>query len=209
MAQSLRVLRLTIGALRTLPHVALLPVLDRRGLIRADIEAWADRHALPAPRGWWDRTALFVEFMTFTPEFRNVFYLRGGPVAKLLSPLCPALNTLIIDTRSIGPGLFIQHGLSTCLSAESVGSNLHINQQVTVGYANRTDRPTIGNNVRILAGAKIIGKVTIGDNATVGANAVVLSDVPPNTTVFGIPAQVVWRARTPKPVRSAEQEVLT
>ena len=151
---------------------------------------------------------LFVEFMTFTPEFRNVFYLRGGAPAKLLSLLCPPINTLILDTPTIGPGLFIQHGVSTCLSAESVGSNLHINQQVTVGYSNRTDRPTIGNNVRILAGAKIIGKVTIGDNATIGANAVVLSDVPPDVTVFGVPAQIVWRPR-PRPNHLSRQEVLT
>lgn len=209
MAHSFRKLRLAVGAIRILPHIALLPVLDRNKLIRADIEAWAVRQDLPVPRTHWRRLALFAEFMTFTPEFRNVFYLRGGAPAKLLSFLCPPMATLVIGTRNIGPGLFIQHGIGTFLSAESVGRDLHINQQVTVGYSNRTDRPTIGNNVRILAGAKVIGKVTVGDNVTIGANAVVLSDVPSDVTVFGVPAQIVWRARKSKTAPSARQEVLT
>ena len=192
---ALRRLRLALGAARILPHIALLPVLDRHGLIRADLDRWASRHDLPAPRTWRDRTALLVRFMTLTPEFRNVFYCRGGAPAKLLSPLCPPIDTLVIDCPAIGPGFFVQHGLATLVSADSIGRDLHVNQQVTVGYSNRTDRPTIGNNVRILAGAKIIGRVRIGDNVTVGANAVVLAAVPDDVTVFGAPAQLVWRTR--------------
>jgi serine O-acetyltransferase len=64
---------------------------------------------------------------------------------------------------------------------------------VTIGYSNVTDRPTIGDNVKISPGAKLVGKVKVGDNAVVGLNTVVIANVPANCTVFGIPGQVIWR----------------
>jgi serine O-acetyltransferase len=103
------------------------------------------------------------------------------------------MPNLLIYTREIGPGLFIQHGFATIISAEKIGRNCWINQQVTIGFSNDTDCPTIGDNVIIYAGAKIIGKVKIGDNSIVGANAVVVRDVPENCTVVGVPAYIVRR----------------
>jgi serine O-acetyltransferase len=103
------------------------------------------------------------------------------------------MDTLYIHTSTIGAGLFIQHGFSTIISAESIGQNCWINQQVTIGYSNVTDRPTIGDNVRITAGAKVFGNITIGNNSIIGANAVVFKDVPPNCTVVGVPAHIVKR----------------
>ncbi len=102
-------------------------------------------------------------------------------------------QTLVIYTKDIGPGLFIQHGICTIISADSIGENCWINQQVTIGYSDKTHRPIIGNNVMITAGAKIIGGVKIGDNVTVGANAVVVKDVPDNCVVVGVPAYIVKR----------------
>jgi serine O-acetyltransferase len=96
-------------------------------------------------------------------------------------------------TKDIGPGLFIQHGFSTIIAAKSIGENCWINQQVTIGYSNATDCPIIGNNVTINAGAKIIGKVLVGNNTKVGANAVVVKNVPENCTVVGVPAYIVRR----------------
>ena len=133
----------------------------------------------------------FCSLMTFYPEFRNLFYYRIGQLSKVISFLCPAMNTLFIYTPKIGEGLFIQHGFATIISAESIGKNCWINQQVTIGYSNDTDCPTIQDNVFIYAGAKIIGKVNIGSNSKVGANSVFIKSVPENCTVVGVPAKIV------------------
>jgi serine O-acetyltransferase len=103
------------------------------------------------------------------------------------------MTTLFLYTEDIGKGLFIQHGFSTIIAAESIGKNCWINQQVTIGYSNATDCPAIGDNVTIYAGAKVIGKVQIGDNVRIGANAVVVKNVPDNCTVVGVPAYIVRR----------------
>jgi serine O-acetyltransferase len=103
------------------------------------------------------------------------------------------MATLKLDVKKCGPGLFIQHGVGTFVAAEEIGENCWINQLVTVGYVNGTDgRPTIGDNVTISVGSRILGGVKIGDNVVVGPNSVVLSDIPPNTTVIGVPARSVW-----------------
>ena len=103
------------------------------------------------------------------------------------------MDTLYLYTPVIGAGLFIQHGFSTIITAKSIGENCWINQQVTIGFIAGSDCPTIGDNVTITAGAKVLGGITLGDNAIVGANAVVLKNVPPNCTVVGVPAYIVKR----------------
>jgi serine O-acetyltransferase len=135
----------------------------------------------------------FVHLMTFHPEYRSLFYYRLGWAGKMLHPLCRPMPSLFIRTKDIGPGLFIQHGFATIIAANRIGRNCWINQQVTIGYLNDTDCPTIGDNVSIYAGAKVIGDVRIGDNSIVGANAVVVRDVPDNCTVVGVPAYIVRR----------------
>lgn len=135
----------------------------------------------------------FLFFMTFHAEFRNLFYYRVGRLGGFFNVFCRQMDTLFLATPDIGPGLFIQHGFSTIIAAKKVGANCWINQQVTVGYANETDCPTLGDNVTVCAGAKIIGKATVGENSKVGANAVVVKDVPANVTVVGIPARIVRR----------------
>jgi len=166
--------------------------MDNR-VVKADLARWAEVYRLGKPYSTRDYAMLFLNFMTFLPEFRNLFYLRAGIKARLLSWLCPALATLEIVPTNIGPGLFIQHGNSTMISAERIGANCWINQHVVIGYSNDTDRPTLGDNVRISAGAKIIGKIKIGNNATIGLNTVVIDNVPPNVTVFGVPGRIIWK----------------
>jgi len=107
--------------------------------------------------------------------------------------MCPPMNTLYIKTKNIGPGLFIQHGFSTIITAKSIGDNCWINQQVTIGYSNLVDCPVIGNNVSINAGAKIIGNVIMGNGSVAGANSVVVKNVPENCTVVGVPAYIIRR----------------
>ncbi len=89
--------------------------------------------------------------------------------------------------------MFIQHGFATIISAKSIGRNCWINQQVTIGYTNATDCPTLGDNVVVNAGAIVIGNVTLGDRCRVGAGAVVVKSVPPDCTVVGNPARIVRR----------------
>lgn len=165
-----------------------------RECIKLDIERWLSCLNL----GKMPDTTLgvvwsFIQLMTFHPEFRSLFYYRIGWFSKTLHLLCCPMPTLYIYTEDIGPGLFIQHGFATVITARKIGRNCWINQQVTIGFTNNTDRPTIGDNVIIYAGAKILGDVKVGDNSIVGANAVVLKDVPENCTVVGVPAYIVRR----------------
>ena len=113
-------------------------------------------------------------------EYRSLlcYRLSGTIGGLLLQLLFPPEKTLIINTPSIGSRLFIQHGFATIISARSIGSDCWINQQVTIGYTFAPEPPVIGNGVRISAGAKVVGDITIGDNAIVAANAAVVKDVP-------------------------------
>lgn len=101
------------------------------------------------------------------------------------------METLYITTPQIGPRLYIQHGFAIMISAKSIGSDCWINQQVTIGYTFAHEPPVIGNGVRISAGAKVVGNITIGDNAIVAANAAVVKDVSENSIVGGVPAKVI------------------
>lgn len=102
---------------------------------------------------------------------------------------------LYIFCDNIGKGLFIQHGFSTVISAKSIGKNCWINQQVTIGWSSGSKAPTIGNNVKIYAGAIVIGDVKIGDNSVIGAGATVVKDIPQNTTVVGASCRYLSQRR--------------
>lgn len=191
--------RMFLSFPRLVPHILMMICIDKKAIIRADLIRWAEILGLETPKTSFDLILDLIEFMTLYKEFRNVFYLRCGIKSVFISWMCPPLSSLQIVPSDIGPGLFIQHGLATVVSAQKIGMNCWINQQVTIGFSNRFDRPTIGDNVTILAGAKILGNVTVGDNATVGANTVVITDVPPNATVFGVPGKILYRTK-PVPV---------
>lgn len=124
-------------------------------------------------------------------EFRNLFIYRNRN--KLLyrywiKLVYPPLQTLYIESGKIGGGLFIQHGFSTIIAAESIGENCWINQQVTIGYTGN-GTPTIGNNVMITCGAKVLGNIKVGNDVIIGANAVVINDVESDSVVGGVPAR--------------------
>ena len=95
---------------------------------------------------------------------------------------------------AIGKGLFIDHGMGVVIGETSVvGDNVTIFQGVTLGGTGKERgkrHPTIGNNVVIGTGAKVLGNITIGDNVQIGANAVVVRDVPANSTVVGVPGRI-------------------
>lgn len=184
---------LVFSSIRLVPHICLMFWSAYRQLIASDLERWASIKSKMIDATKLQRVYVFIEFMTFYPEFRSQFYSRLGWHWRFLRFLCSPMPTLYIYTRNIGPGLFIQHGFSTIIAAKSIGKNCSINQQVTIGYSNDHDRPTIGDNVVITAGAKVIGAVQIGSNSKIGANAVVVKNVPENCTVVGVPAYIVRR----------------
>ena len=97
----------------------------------------------------------------------------------------------------IGKGLFIDHGMGVVIGETAViGDNVTLFQGVTLGGTGKEKgkrHPTLGDNVVVGAGAKILGNIRIGDNVSVGANAVVLEEVPPNSTVVGVPGRVARR----------------
>ncbi len=97
----------------------------------------------------------------------------------------------------IGPGFFIDHGMGVVIGETTeIGENVTIYQDVTLGGTGveRGKRhPTIGNNVVIGAGAKVLGNIVIGDNVKIGAGSVVVHTVPPNSTVVGVPGEILHR----------------
>lgn len=97
----------------------------------------------------------------------------------------------------IGEGLFIDHGNGVIIGETAiVGNNVTLYQGVTLGGTGKEQgkrHPTIGDNVMISAGAKVLGSFVIGENSKIGAGSVVLEEVPPNSTVVGVPGRVVKR----------------
>jgi serine O-acetyltransferase len=103
----------------------------------------------------------------------------------------------IHPAAKLGRRLVIDHGMGVVIGETAeIGDDCYIYHQVTLGVARTSGgkrHPTIGNNVIIGAGAKVLGPITVGDNARVGSNSVVLESVPPDTTVVGMPARPVDR----------------
>jgi serine O-acetyltransferase len=170
--------------------------------LRSDIERYYQLLGHPKANSPWR-----ILTACLNPRLFPIFLLRGsvffyrnhfGLGAKLFS----ALNLLLFGIETsprvkIGGGLVLPHSVGTILGAQSIGQNVTIMHGVTLG-ARETDflftassRPVVGDGVFIGAGAKIIGPVTIGNYAKIGANAVVLRDVPPFALAVGIPARVV------------------
>ena len=98
---------------------------------------------------------------------------------------------------TIGEGLFIDHGNGVIIGETTIiGDNCTLYQGVTLGGTGKEHgkrHPTLGNNVMVSAGAKVLGSFKIGDNSKIGAGSVVLEEVPPNSTVVGVPGRVVKR----------------
>jgi serine O-acetyltransferase len=187
-----------LNLLRSVPAILFFHISREKCVIKKDINRWVEFCNLSDLNYGINKNLSYL--LLYYPEFRNLFYYRlkkSSNIAFVLSVLIRVfyhpMQTLYLSTSDIGAGLFIRHGFSTIIAAKSIGENCWIYQQVTIGYSNATDHPTILDNVTICAGAKVIGNVTIGNNSIVGANAVVVKDVPDNCTVVGAPAYIVKR----------------
>lgn len=121
-------------------------------------------------------------------------------LARWFSHLIRALTGIEIHPGArIGPGFFIDHGMGVVIGETAeVGRGVTMYHGVTLGGTSLHKgkrHPTIGENVVVGAGAKILGPITIGENSRIGANAVVVKSVPPNSVVVGVPGQVVLRSK--------------
>lgn len=170
-----------LNFIRCFSHLIVYFLHPRRKLIRADIIRWLKilKKNYIAPIG-------LIYLLGFFTEFRNLFYYRVGNWKYFLNIFCPRMSSLVIETKHIGEGLFINHGIATMIGGISIGKNCTINHQVTIGD-NYGGRPILLDNVMVHSGAVIVGNITIGNNTIIGANATVFKDVPDNSTV--IPSQ--------------------
>lgn len=110
---------------------------------------------------------------------------------------------------TIGKGLFIDHGHGVVIGETAIiGDNVTLYQGVTLGGTGKEHgkrHPTVGNNVMISVGAKVLGSFTIGENSKIGAGSVVLQEVPPNSTVVGVPGRVVKQNNVKVPTEEMDQ----
>jgi len=166
--------------------------------LRRDVSAAHERD--PAARG--------VSSLEVLASWPGVHALLSHRVAHVLRdagvPLVP--RAIALATRSltgieihpaarVGEGLFIDHGMGVVIGETAeIGENVTLYQGVTLGgtgFATGKRHPTVQDNVTIGSGAKLLGPITIGHGAKVGANSVVIHDVPPNSTVVGNPGHPV------------------
>lgn len=171
-------------------------------LLKAD----AARQCLFAGREAAQMSPALLLRVCLSPRFAPVLCFRLAswcaahqlrPLGKLFSLLNVAVFGLEIGLDcAIGPGLFLPHTSGTVLGARSIGRNAVIYHNVTVGakvpdLAFRPElRPELGDDVLLGAGCKVLGGIVLGNRVVVGANAVVLQDVPAGCLVAGIPARV-------------------
>jgi serine O-acetyltransferase len=124
-----------------------------------------------------------------------VHAMRIPFVPRLISQVGRSLTGIEIHPGArIGKGLFIDHGMGVVIGETTIiGDNVTLYQGVTLGGTGKERgkrHPTLGNNIVVGTGAKVLGNITIGDNSYIGANAVVIKDVPPNSTVVGVPGRI-------------------
>lgn len=171
--------------LRFAPIILISRLSSNWRIIEYDIERWGKCYGFNYRGGH-----LYLWLLVFYREFRSLIYYRSK-LTRLFKFIAPPMTNLYINCENIGKGLFIQHGFSTVISAKSIGENCWINQQVTIGWTNSTDAPIIGDNVKIYAGAIVIGNVCIGNNVRIGAGAVVVKNIESNTTVVSSPSRII------------------
>lgn len=184
-----------LNFLRTFPVYLCVLNSQHRSLFEKDLNRWIIQSGMT----FKNNISAMNYFLTKNLEFRNLLLhrlwnpsrsFRAKIHAFIARRLWKPLDSLYLNTREIGGGLYIQHGFSTIVSAKRIGENCWINQQVTIGYKEE-DNPIIMDGVSIFCGAKVLGKVTMHNNSTAGANAVVVKDVPENAIVGGVPAKII------------------
>ncbi len=166
--------------------------------LKADLRAARERD--PAARNNLEVFLLYSGFHAICHHRVAHFYYRHRLffLARLTSQLNKFFTGVEIHPAAkIGPGFFIDHGTGVVIGETTeIGANCTIYQGATLGGTGKDigkRHPTLGNNVMVGAGAKVLGPFTVGDNSKIAANAVVLDTVPPDSTAVGVPARVARR----------------
>ena len=171
--------------------------------LREDIQTAIRRD--PAARNVWTVLTYPGVHALLLHRAAHRLWTTPWPPAELWKLLARALSHVsrfvtgieIHPGARIGRRFFIDHGMGVVIGETAeIGDDVLMFHQVTLGgtrYDRAKRHPTVGNNVMIGMGAKIIGAITLGDNCKIGANAVVNRDVPPGCTVVGVPGRVVVR----------------
>jgi serine O-acetyltransferase len=169
--------------------------------ISADTADWSRED----PVRWWDPSRRLLAAIR---DYARARQQRGvlGRLAQRLAVLRHRFWSVVsgadipVNTQRLGGGLLLPHPQGVVIHPEAeVGPNCLLLQQVTLGTGPRSGVPRLGGHVDVGAGAKILGGVSIGDHAVIGANAVVIADVPAFCVAVGIPAVVKRRGETRAP----------
>lgn len=174
--------------------------------VREDLRLGLAWHSVPGVRRVLGERAEQVASVILSAELQTVLVYRfqawvRGKRVPLVPNLCRRLTMLLAgvsigDQVRIGPGLLMNHGHVVIDGTTTIGSLCSVAPFVTIGLNTGGPDvsfagPLIGNFVFIGTGAKLLGPISIGDNARIGANAVVLGDVPANSTAVGVPARIL------------------
>jgi len=166
--------------------------------LRRDIQAAWDRD--PAVRSTLEIIFCYPGLhAVWLHRVAHWFWNRGLLfIGRFISHMTRFLTGIEIHPAArLGPGLFIDHGMGVVIGETSeVGENVTIYQGVTLGGTSlerKKRHPTIGNNVIIGGGAKILGPFMVGDNSKIGSGSVVVKEIPPNSVVVGVPGRVIYR----------------
>ena len=169
--------------------------------IKSDIRAILERD--PAARNAYEVMLLYPGLHAIIiHRLAHCFYMKNFRfLARIISVINRFLTGVDIHPGArIGEGVFIDHGAGVVIGETAeIGNNVTIYQGVTLGGTGKDKgkrHPTIGNNVVISSGAKVLGPFKVGDNSKIGAGAVVLKEVPANCTVVGVPGRIVKKDNT-------------
>jgi serine O-acetyltransferase len=173
--------------------------LGRAGAeIRRDVAAAHSRDPAAAGVGWAEILATWPGVQALLAHrLAHALYRGGVPLApRVISMAARTLTGIEIHPAAqIGPGLFIDHGMGVVIGETAeLGADVTLYQGVTLGgtgFATGKRHPTVSDNVTIGSGAKLLGPITVGEGSKIGANTVVIHDVPPNSTVVGNPGHPV------------------
>lgn len=165
-------------------------------LFKSEIRAAFERD--PAARNIFEVILLYsgLHAIIFHRISHLLYKFKIPILPRFISQLARHLSGIEIHPGArIGKGLFIDHGMGVVIGETSIlGDNVTLFQGVTLGGTGKEKgkrHPTLGNNVVVGAGAKVLGNINVGDNVVIGANAVVIRDVPPHSTVVGVPGRIV------------------
>jgi serine O-acetyltransferase len=191
-------MNVVLGAISVVLALVVLKIAVYAVFFRGEIKATLERD--PAATGP-------ISVILTYPGLHALFYHRVSHalyrarfifLSRLVSQFARWLTGIEIHPGAkIGKNFFIDHGMGVVIGETAViGDNVTVFQGVTLGGTGKEKgkrHPTLGSNIVVGTGAKVLGNITIGDNVSIGANSVVLRDVPPNSTVVGVPGRVARR----------------